>query len=78
MNSQNDILTEDVEWYKNFQKMKVPEQNCDICRSTLATRWYDNTSVMLCNNPDCYREQDRRYNNYVFESSWDNDDNYRY
>lgn len=42
--------------------------NCDICRKVfteeeakLKVRWYDNTSMRICDNPACRKEADRQY-----------------
>jgi hypothetical protein len=43
-------------------------RNCDICcnvfteeEAKLKVRWYDNTSMRICDNTSCRKEADRQY-----------------
>lgn len=45
----------------------VPNMKCDCCHQNDATRWFGNTSVVVCDNPECYAKIARNYNKALEE-----------
>lgn len=41
--------------------MKLPDIPCDCCKSAPCSQWFGRTSVVICDNPECYDEMLRRY-----------------
>lgn len=61
--SHDDILKEDLDWYKKFHAMKVTGL-CDSGCGRLATTWFGNTSAATCGDKVCVDEQQREYDDH--------------
>lgn len=73
MSDYEETLKEDKNWYKEFQNIKVPDKVCDICRTNKAERWFGLTSVILCSNVKCFQEQQRLYDEWRPDNSWEDE-----
>lgn len=46
---------------------RVAEQGCDVCHVVPATRWFGDTSGILCDNQKCYDDSQRTFNEGIDE-----------
>lgn len=62
--SLNDILKEDLDWYKKFHSTEVTGK-CDSSCGKDAKRWFGNTSVATCGDIKCLDIQYEEYNSIL-------------
>jgi len=41
--------------------MKIPNIPCDVCKQNPAKKWFGNTSVVICENEECYERMQEIY-----------------
>jgi hypothetical protein len=52
---------------------KPPTGKCDFCQSRPATHWFGDTSVALCNRPECAEENQRAWDQMIEEEERNRD-----
>ena len=62
--SLNEILKEDITWWKEFHGMSVTGL-CDANCGKLATKWFGNTNRATCGSIECIKEVEYEYNQSV-------------